>query len=135
MKRNRKIALIGALVAVVAGLAVVFSNRKPHPKVEDQQAVTIAAPALYAAFTSNEQSANATYLNKTLEVSGTINEVSKNQDGKTVLLLDAGDPLGGVQCTLREEKGALAAGSKATVKGFCNGFTMVVILNDCIVAE
>jgi len=132
MKRKNKILLAVAILAVIAGASVAIKWNKPHPKVEDQQAIAVPAAALYAAFTTNEQHANALYLNKTLQVTGTVNELSKNQDGKTVVLLDAGDPLGGIQCTFRDTGFTINPGESIRVKGFCNGYTMVVLLNDCI---
>lgn len=132
MKTKNKILLVVAILAVIAGAAVAINWNKPHPKVEDQQAIAVPAAKLYAAFTTNEQQANAAYLNKTLQVTGTVNELTKNQDGKTVLLLDAGDPLGGIQCTFRDTGFTINPGENIKVKGFCNGFTMVVLLNDCI---
>ena len=58
----------------------------------------------------------------------------QNQDGKTVLLLQSSDPLSGVQCTLKDE-GNYIVGTELTVKGFCTGYTTVVLLNDCIVKK
>jgi len=130
MKKILIILLI--LVAAGAGAGVYLWN-KPHEKAEDRKAMTVTAVTLSDAFTESEQKANSIYLNQVLAVSGTVSEVSKNQDGKTVIVLAGSDPLSGVQCTMRDDGIKAAAGDKMTIKGFCNGYTLVVLLSDCIV--
>lgn len=133
-KRSFILTLILAVI-VAAGVTAYMMWNKPHEKVEDRKAIELTADALNNAFEQNEQSANAAYLNKVIDVSGTIAEVSKNQDGKTVILLQTSDPVSGVQCTMRENNVKAAVGQQVKIKGFCNGYTMVVLLSDCIVSE
>jgi hypothetical protein len=135
MKRRNIIFLLVLIALAGGGITVWYMWNKPHLKVEDQEAVVVDAPGLYTAFTTNEQQANTTYLNKTLQVAGKVTELSKNQDGKTVAILEAGDPLGGIQCTFRESNVVVNTGEQITTKGFCNGYTMVVVLNDCILTK
>lgn len=131
MKKVLLIILI--LVAGGVGIGLYMWNKAPA-KVEDSKSSAISADDLAIAFTTNEQQANARYLNKVLDVSGTIAEVTKNQDGKTVITLGvASDPLSGVQCTMRDNDVKAEVGKSITIKGFCNGYTLVVLLSDCIV--
>lgn len=134
MNKKKVILLVLLLAIIGGGITGYLLWNKPHPKVEDQQATVVAAQALYTAFTTNEQQANQSYLNKVLEVTGTANEVSRNQDGKTVAVLGTDDPLGGIQCTFRDAT-TITQGQTVTVKGFCNGYTMVVLLNDCVLVK
>ena len=133
--RRRRLIWAIPLILLITGVAVgcVIWN-KPHKKAEDQQAQAVDANKVYTDFTTNEQSANTTYLNKVLEISGTATEVSTNQDGQTVVLIGVDDPLGGVQCTLRDKGATIAKDSRVRIKGFCNGFTSVVLLSDCVMA-
>jgi hypothetical protein len=132
---NMKKVLIVILILAVAGVgAGVYLWNKAPAKVEDSKSMAINADDLALAFTTNEQQANSTYLNKVLDVSGTIAEVTKNQDGKTVITLSvASDPLSGVQCTMRDNDVKAEIGKPITIKGFCNGYTLVVLLSDCII--
>lgn len=131
-KRRRLIWMIPlALLLVVLTVGCVLWN-KPHKKAEDQKAQVVDANKLYSDFTANEQAANGTYINKVLEVTGTATEVTTNQDGQPVLLIGVDDPLGGIQCTMRDKSPAVAVGSKVRVIGFCNGITSVVLLSDCV---
>lgn len=102
--------------------------------MEDIKSDAITADVLAGAFLANEQHGNGKYLNKVLDVTGTIAEVTKNQDGKTVITLGiSSDPLSGIQCTMRDDHIQAEAGKKITIKGFCNGYTLVVLLSDCII--
>ena len=131
MKKILIIILI--LAAAGAGAGIYMWNKKPA-KVEDIKSEAINADVLATAFTTNEQQANAKYLNKVLDVSGPIAEVTKNQDGKTVITLGvASDPLSGIQCTMREDNVKAEVGKTIAIKGFCNGYTLVVLLSDCII--
>lgn len=128
--------LIVLLIVLLAGAGVAFYMwNKPHETVEDRKSVAVGADTLANAFIENEQKANAAYLNQVLDVTGTISDVAKNQDGKTVITLSVSDPLSGVQCTMRDDKVQATPGASVTVKGFCNGYTLVVLLSDCIIKQ
>lgn len=126
---------IGAVVLIGAGIGVYLWN-KPPAKVEDSKGIPISATELCKQFSANETQANQKYLNKAVEVTGTVGEISKNQDGATVAVLQGDDPAMGVQCTMRDKNVVLSSGKTVTLKGFCSGNTMFdVLLTDCIVKE
>lgn len=129
-KKGFLFAILGGVVAVTVALVLVWN--KPHKTVEGEDGIHISAEALAAAFENNEEQANATYLSKVLVVDGTIAELTKNQNGKTVLLLGVENPLSGIQCTMQDENATYQIGQRVSVKGFCNGYTLVVLLSDCI---
>lgn len=128
----KKIGLLLLVLAVIAGGVFVYLWNKPPETVDGKKAIEISSTYLSRVFQDNEKTGNDLYLNKVIAVNGTISEVSKNQDGKTVLLLSGDDPLSGVQCTMRDDKGSFEAGKTVTIKGFCNGYTVVVLLSDCV---
>lgn len=128
----KKIGLMLLIVLLVAGGVFVYMWNKAPETVDGKKAIAITSTILSRVFQDNEQTGNTMYLNKVIAVSGTISEVSKNQDGKTVVLLSGDDPLSGVQCTMRDNKGTFEAGKAVTLKGFCNGYTVVVLLSDCV---
>lgn len=132
MKRKTLLfSFLGAIVVLLA--AVYFVWNKPHETVDDKKGIRITAEALAEKFEEDEQSANTTYLNQALEVSGIISEISQNQDGKDVILLESANPFSGVQCTLKEKISNHKEGDSITIKGFCHGYTLAVLLSDCIV--
>lgn len=133
---GRKI-LLGVLGLFVIGAAVaVILWNKPHAKVEDQQSTAITAVALKQAYEKDEAAANKLYLNKVLEVSGTVSGLDKNQDGGSMLLLDTGDPSDEIQCTLRDKGAQAAKGAAVRVKGFCTGSNLLgITLTDCVISS
>ena len=131
-KKALLFTFLGVMIAIAAAIAIIWN--KPHETVDDQTGQKISAAALADAFGQNEQNANAAYLNKVIEVTGRIAETSKNQDGKGVVVLEASDPLSGVQCTMKDD-GNYEVGKPITIKGFCNGYTTVVLLSDCVVVR
>lgn len=132
----KKAGIIILLLLLIGGAVGYYMYNKKPAKVEDIEAQAITADSLYNAFATDEAVANATFLSKVFDVSGTVQEVSQNQDGQTVAILGvAADPLSGVQCTFRDKDVKIAVGEKVTVKGFCNGYTMTVILSDCVMAQ
>jgi hypothetical protein len=124
------IFIIGAIGAVVG----YKMWNKPHPKVEDQKAVSVDADSLFNAFSTDENAANKMYLNKVIQVKGTVADLITNQEGKQVATLATADPMGGIQCTLRENV-SFKTGDVVTVKGFCHGLTLGVLLDDCVLVK
>ncbi len=129
----KRVLLFLLLIVVIAVAVGAYLWNKPHKTVEEQEAIAMQAEDIFKAYTTNEQQANTRYLNQVLDVTGVVSEVGKNQDGKTVITLGVSDPLSGVQCTMRENNIKAEVGKTITVKGFCNGYTLVVLLSDCII--
>ncbi len=135
MTSTRKRIAVGTSLTIIAlSLAIIFVWNKPHRDAADEKGVRVTAATLQQAYATDEASANAKYLDKTLEVSGTVAGTEKNQDGKTVLYLD--DALSGVGCTLREADAAVKEGQAIVVKGFCSGSNgMGVTMRECVVVK
>ena len=124
--------LVAVLVIVVISVCTgVFMWNKPHP--EARHGIPITAIDLTKAYNVDERKANSAYLDKVLEVSGTVSDISKNQDSGIVVTLDTGDPLTGVLCTLKDKTANPAKGQALTIIGFCRGNNLGVVVNDCII--
>lgn len=123
------------LAGLIIGATIGYREwTKPRAKAEDVKGISISAVDLGKAYTADEQKANNQYLNKAIEVNGTISEIDKNQEGGIVILLTSNDPDIPVQCTMREKNVAAEKGKVITVKGFCSGSSITgILLTDCIV--
>jgi len=130
---KKTIAAVVIIFLLLAGGIGYYIWNKPPAKVEDKKSTPVTAENLANDYTTDEAKANRKYLNQVLEVSGKVAETSKNQDGKTVILLESANPLSGVQCTMRDDNITVANGAQVRITGFCNGYTMVVLLSDCII--
>ncbi|MBA3827501.1 MAG: hypothetical protein H0X33_01050 [Taibaiella sp.] len=130
--RKRPVLYIIGCIIVISVVCIAMLYNKPHRKAENEKGIAITAPALCQAYQANENSANAQYLNKTLQVTGKVNNIKTNQDGATVAELEGDNGLV-VLCTMRNKKENVTASANVTVKGFCSSNTMLdVLLTDCI---
>lgn len=114
-------------VALVYGLYQWF---KPARNVQRESAVTVTAPALYKAFQVNEK--DPQYLDKAVQVSGTVAETKTNQAGKTVCILQTDDLIFGINCTFKKNT-TLQPQQQVVIKGLCTGYLSGadVVLIDC----
>lgn len=133
-KRIIKLSLLSIVIVVITGGFVGYKMwTKPHRNVEAAKAITATALQLAGAYEANETSANIQYLDKVLEVSGTVSEIAKNQKGEPVITLKGTD-MSGVICTLEGIVPAMMkAGETMTIKGICTGYLTDVVLVRCIV--
>lgn len=101
--------------------------------------VQISVDELYTAFESDEAAANDQYIGKIVEVTGTITEITADEQGAPVVLLASGSGMGGVLVTLekdqKEKIDQQEVGGPITLKGVCTGMLMEVVLNKGVVVE
>ena len=119
------------------GLAIgLYVYNKPHKNIEKSAAdFKIEANQLLTEFEANESEANKKYLDKLIEVTGTVREMSSDEEGISVIL-ESENPLSGVICQLdnltTHKKTSFQTGEKVTFKGLCTGMLMDVILVRCV---
>lgn len=133
MRKQRNFFLLASTLIAFAGIGYGFYIwNKPPRDVTSESAIHITAVAIYDSFTNNERTANVTYLNKAIEVSGKVISVKRNQAGKTVVYLQSNDPVFGVNCTFKQDPGTIHKGDNIIFKGICTGYLSDVILNQGI---
>lgn len=136
MQSRKKIIFLLILLIFIAGCVYAFYIwNKPARDVAKEEAIKITAVAIFDSFSKNEQSANAHYLNKAIEVTGKVADVKKNQSGETVIYLQSSDLVFGVNCTFKQDPGTIDKGSAITFKGICTGFLSDVIINQGIIIK
>lgn len=132
MKMKNILIVLLVLAAIGGFIGWRMWNKAPE-KVENEKGTAVTAAALCSSFAADETAANAEYLNKTLEVTGTATLQEQNQDGKTVITLGGGSEGESVLCTMRDKGASAATGKTVTIKGRCSGNDMFgVLLTDCI---
>lgn len=131
---NTKNAIIAVVaLALLGGVFGWMQYNKPHRDATSEKAAyQLTAPALFEAFELNEEEASEKYLNKLLEVSGTIGDYHVDEQGNASVLLESNDMLFGVKCMLAElpEK-PVATGHAVIIKGFCSGLNGDVEMTRC----
>lgn len=134
MSKGFKITLLVFFVLIVAGSIVAYRMfTKPRRDVTNEKGIVLTAAQLVNEFQQDETAANAKYLDKPIEVTGTITEVKDNQEGNTTLLLSSNDAMTGVFCTLKEKNSSIKTGAAVTVKGICHGMLSDVRIGEAII--
>ena len=123
--------ILGIIIILLLAFIVVINL--PQASIKNKAAdYSIDANELFSAYSVNEAKANSTYNGKVIEVSGKLIDLSVDEQGNPVLLLDSGDDFGGILCTLDNKPKSLPSiGQEIKVKGQCNGILMDVVLNKC----
>lgn len=118
-----KILLSIAGIGLVAGLILLYwIFNKPHRDVGKEKGIELTAQQLYDAFKTNETQANSLYLDKAIQLNGTVADISINQAGQKVVNFSTNDPLVMINCTFKADPGDLKAGDSITFKGICTGY-------------
>jgi hypothetical protein len=106
-----------------------------HWVKKPETSLSVSAADLYNRFQKDRCRADKDYVDKVIEVTGTISDVQNN--GSVVVLLSTSQPIGMVNCKLclpdKEDFLRSRKGQPVTLKGKCVGFRMDVNLTDCIV--
>jgi hypothetical protein len=135
MKTSVKILLGVVLFIGLVGIGVgIYLFRMPHKDLgKAKPDFVITAVDLQKAFEENESAATAKYVNKIIEVSGTIESVKPGEGNSLNVTLKTGSDLSSVICTFVSSSNPtkLTAGNHVTIRGECSGFLMDVLLNNC----
>ena len=137
MKRTAFIAV--TILLIVISVTAYYRYNQPRKDVSAQHTdVTISANQLYQQYYEHEQEANQKYLDKVIEVKGKVSEV-QNNNGLIVLLINAGNGMGGINCSMKENNSINVMqqlkDKEVLVKGKCTGFLMDVNLVDCLLVQ
>ncbi|MBX2840889.1 MAG: OB-fold putative lipoprotein [Flammeovirgaceae bacterium] len=137
-KLIKKYWIIPVLLTITLIGFSTYMYNKPRKNIIDAGAkYKVSSKKLFADFESNENQANKRYLNQVIEVAGSVKEVSKNQQGDFIVVLDSDGGFGTVRGTLiknqKLEIDKIKEGEAITLKGICTGMLLDIILVDCYV--
>lgn len=138
MKRWVKVLLILIGIGLVTGGIIAYRIfTKPHRDVTQEKGLQLSAQALYDAFKANETDANAKYLDKAIQLSGEVTEITTNQDGNKVVNFKTNDPFVVINCTFKTDPGELKPGDTITFKGICTGYIpdANVVINEGVLVK
>ena len=130
----KKIILLISILAVTAAAFGFYYYNKPRTGVSGiEAAYNLDAKTLFEEYNADENAANAKYLGKAIEVSGTVTSVTTDDRGTMNIMLSTGNEMGAVNCQFEKQNKMPEAkeGSSITVKGFCSGLLLDVVLVDC----
>lgn len=136
MKSWKKIALLIIITAALVGGYLGYKRYTAGPEeISSAKALDVSAPKLLQDYTNAETEANKKYIGKIVAVTGEVKEVSKNQEGQTVITLKTEDPMNSINCTMEEQITMPQPGTTITLKGLCTGYMMDVYITRCYLAK
>lgn len=126
--KKKIILIVLVIVVAAAGFAYYKYNEKNPDFAAEKPDVTVDALALIAAFEKDSASANRQYLDKIIQVSGTV----KSVDTSGVIFLGNAEQQSSIVCGLderhREDLKQAAVGSTITVQGKYTGYKAETML-------
>ncbi|MBN1926631.1 MAG: hypothetical protein JW798_12425 [Prolixibacteraceae bacterium] len=141
MKKFLKILVIIVVVlALIVAGAWYYLMHMPEKNLANQTPdYIIAATDLALEYEGAPEVSDKKYIDRVVEVTGIVAEISKDQNDQTVIILQSPESFTGILCTLaeKEEKAArdIAAGDNITLKGICTGMLFEVVLNRCVIVK
>jgi hypothetical protein len=127
----RIVKMIGNILVVGFIIGIGFAGwlyNKPHRDIGAEEAdYNLSANELFEAFLREEEQANKKYLNKVVQVNGSVKETSIDQKGRVSLVLAAEEAdMGGVNARFSEDQTEKAKkvgkDKQITIKCRCIGF-------------
>jgi hypothetical protein len=134
----KRILLIVGLVVVAASAYFGYREwNRDLVQAEDTKAdVTLKAEELFQAFVTDEVAANTRFNDKVVQVEGKVREVNGGGTAPVNVLLETGDALGAVVCEFEPGTAVdLKKDAQVTIKGFCAGYNLDVLLQRCAIVE
>jgi hypothetical protein len=137
MKLYVKIALFVVLFIAFSGIlaALIMFNKKHTDTAKAKPDFVLTAIVLQKEFEDNEAAASARYINKIIEVTGSIVSITRSDSTNTNISLKTGNDMSSVICASRSivDPSKFNAGEEITLRGECSGFLMDVLLKNCAV--
>lgn len=129
---------LGLLIALLVILSVIFAGvylfyKGPVDTAGVKPDITVTATELQREFRDNEDAASEKYINRIVEVKGTVASMDKAEGNNFNINLKTGDEMSSVICTVTDARGIgnIRQGDEITIRGICSGFLMDVLLNNC----
>ncbi len=125
MKRGtlNKILILAAITTSVIALVIYTTWNMPHQNVSEAKAIEISAVALYDSLAHHTSNKPSTLINSVVSVTGMVKQISRNHQGKQVILLRTGREDAAVNCTMENEFKSVRNGEMLTLKGMCMGYS------------
>ena len=117
----KKIVITFCMLILIGAAAGFYLWNKPHQDITNAAAIKTDAVTLYKVFSADSITANKKFIQQVIQLSGTINSISKNQQNQTVVLIKTDTDGAFINCTLEQDLNNLQAGKTINIKGICNG--------------
>ena len=144
MKSKKKIWITLLVVIAVIGLSLLggylYLRYMPEKSMSKQAPdFSMTATKLAEEFETDPTAANSKFIDRVIEVTGVISEISTDQNNSIVFILRENETATGVLCTVSEKSAKKTerykVGETVALKGICTGMLFEVVLNKCIIID
>ncbi len=144
MKSKKKIWITLLVVLVVIALSLLagylYILHMPEKSMSKQAPdFSMTATRLAEEFETDPSAANTKFIDRIIEVTGVISDISTDQNNSIVFILRENEAATGVLCTLGEKSTKKAeqykVGDAVVLRGICTGMLFEVVLNKCILID
>ena len=136
MSKKLRAFIIILIIFIVGSFTVGYIIwNKPQRKVENEKGIEVTSAQLVKDYQANEAEANKKYLDKAIQVRGTVSDIKTNQEGNSTIMLASDDVFAGVLCTLKEKPVNVTSGATITIKGICSGMLSDVRLREAVIVK
>jgi len=144
MNKYLKIFLIISGFGLIIGLATVYYIfHMPHRNLANEKpAFTLSADKLLSEYQADESKSNKKYLDKAIEISGKVADISNDKGHLTVILNDKSNA---VSCGIdsltfvdnKKNYDSIKVGKQVTLRGKCDGYDMIlgVVLTSAVIVD
>ena len=124
----KKIIIALLLIGTIGGGIGLYMFNKPLESMSSMNSdFKMEASVLLEAFENDENSANAKYLDKVIEVKGSVEKIEE-KEGNMTIYMDADNPLSNVIFQLENSVSNIKVSDHVTLKGVCTGYLMDVVM-------
>ncbi|MEN9333123.1 MAG: hypothetical protein RLY35_303 [Bacteroidota bacterium] len=120
MKKGLIILSFVLLGAVIYG--IYLWNKPAKSAATEEVFASIQAPALYEEFKNNPEESAKKYLNKNLEISGSVESVAQDSSGSKCVLTTGSDDMGVISISFLKATENIQIGQSVKIRGLCAGY-------------
>lgn len=128
LRMKKSYILIILLIAASTFGVVYWIYNKPHRDPLTEPPLEVTAAKLFHDYETDETEANKLYLDKVLEITGLVIEITSNQELSPIIVLETENPMFAVRCTMLNPALKAQMGDQVTIKGICTGYLSDVII-------
>ncbi len=132
--KNKIIISIGIILICILGYWIYNKKSEIRDATKMENKVVINADELYKIYSEYEDSANKLYLDKPIDLTGSIREIELN-DNRYTLYIHTGDSMANISCEMDTTQNSavkkLIKNEQVNINGFCNGINIDIELDRC----
>jgi hypothetical protein len=136
--RNLLIVAV-ALGAIGLLIGLYLFNKKDPDLAKVKPDYVIDVSSLVGEFSQDENSATTKYVDKVLEVTGSVLSIEPTSDSTMNITLSAENQMTGVICSFKNVSDPssqnIKEGEILKVRGVCSGMLMDILLNNCVIVR